>query len=133
FIAVLIIAAAVPSVEGLVAERRLKASFDAFDDLVRNAQARSMTEQRAYLIVWDKKTIFLRPEAPLNPAEAAGVAQLKADDPENFDVQFPAALLQAPPKVWVFWPSGTCEPANVTYSGKAGHWTAKYDPLTVHA
>ena len=45
-------------------------------------------------------------------------------------VSLPAALTSKPPAEWIFWPSGTCEPATVQFRGPAGAWTANYSPLT---
>jgi hypothetical protein len=45
----------------------------------------------------------------------------------------PAALSRKPAGEWIFWPTGTCEPAIVRYAGRAGTWTADYSPLTAHA
>ena len=53
---------AVPSLSGVIANRRLKQSLDSFNQLVRQAQERSVTERRAYLIVWGKNSVLLRPE-----------------------------------------------------------------------
>jgi hypothetical protein len=131
-IGVIILTLAVPSVSGLFAEQRLQKSFDRFDDLVREAQQRSMTERRAYVLGWQKEAIVLRPEVLKGDEdEDLEVARLDCEDGEAFAATFPAALEKKPDPVWVFWPSGTCEPALIAYEGKAGKWTATYDPLTV--
>ena len=44
----------------------------------------------------------------------------------------PAALSNKPAGEWVFWPTGTCEPAVVHFEGRAGTWTANYSPLTAY-
>jgi len=44
----------------------------------------------------------------------------------------PAALTKKPAGEWIFWPTGTCEPATVHYEGRAGTWTANYSSLTAH-
>jgi hypothetical protein len=48
-----------------------------------------------------------------------------------FVLNLPAALAEEHPADWVFWPSGTCEPAVVTFKGPDGSWTAKYSTLSV--
>src|SRR5437762_13324387 len=63
FILMLLLMLAVPSLSGVIASRRLKQSLDGFNNLVRQAQERSVTERRAYLIVWRKSGVLLRPEA----------------------------------------------------------------------
>ena len=50
---------AVPSLQGVLADRKLRASLDAFNNLVREAQERSVSEDRAYLIVWTDKNVFV--------------------------------------------------------------------------
>ena len=62
FILLLILVLAVPSLSGVIANRRLKQSLDSFNHLVQQAQERSVTERRAYLIAWGKNSVVLRPE-----------------------------------------------------------------------
>ncbi|MGZ5020820.1 MAG: prepilin-type N-terminal cleavage/methylation domain-containing protein, partial [Chthoniobacterales bacterium] len=47
FILLLILMLAVPSMSGVLADRRLRRSLDAMNDLVRTAQERSVNEHRA--------------------------------------------------------------------------------------
>ena len=63
FILMLLLMLAVPSFTGVIANRRLKESLDGFNNLVRQAQERSVTERRPYLIVWGKNNVVVRPEA----------------------------------------------------------------------
>ena len=58
----LLLMLAVPSLSGVIANRRLKQSLNSFNQLVRQAQERSVTERRAYLIAWGKSSVLLRPE-----------------------------------------------------------------------
>lgn len=132
-IMVVIMMLAVPSINGVLADRRLRRSLDEFNGLVRKAQERSIAERRAYLIVWDKGVIGLRPEGLLKGEDPAPVAILKLGRDESFRLTFPAALENEPPSEWIFWPSGNCEPAVVTYRGMNGGWTAKYSALTARA
>jgi len=53
---------AVPSMTGVAASRRLNQFLNGFNDLVRQAHERSVTERRPYLIVWRKNSVLLRPE-----------------------------------------------------------------------
>src|SRR3954471_24393842 len=55
---------AVPSVSGVLADRRLRHSLDEFNKLVQQAQERSVLEHRAYLISWEKESVVLGPETP---------------------------------------------------------------------
>ena len=63
FILLLIVMIAVPSLTGVMADHRLRRSLDDFNNLVRQAQERSVSERRPYLLVWSRNTISLRPMA----------------------------------------------------------------------
>jgi hypothetical protein len=127
----LILVLAVPSLSGVVANRRLKQSLDSFNQLVHQAQERSVTERRAYLIVWGKNSAQLRPEVFAEGEEEKPTAVLRLGKGSWIRISLPAALLGKPPAEWIFWPSGACEPATVQFRGPAGGWTASYSPLTV--
>jgi prepilin-type N-terminal cleavage/methylation domain-containing protein len=132
FIAVMVITIAVPSVSGVLAEQRMKRSFETFDELVRKAQELSMKERVTYQIKFHAESLVLEPadigdfSQGENPPEVA----LSVKQEENFDLQLPASLIPDPPPEWTFWPNGTCEPAIITYRGSHGDWRATYDPLT---
>ncbi len=64
FILALLLLLALPSVSGVMADRRLKQSLDAMNKIVRKAQERSVQERRSYVIEWQKRAIVLRPESP---------------------------------------------------------------------
>lgn len=130
FILLLILVLAVPSLTGVIANRRLKQSLDNFNQLVSQAQERSVNERRPYLIVWGKNSVVLRPETFAEGEEEKPTAVLGLTKGSWIRISFPAALLGKPPAEWIFWPSGTCEPAIVQFRGPAGVWTAKYSPLT---
>ena len=130
FILLLLLMLAVPSLSGVIANRRLKQSLDSFNQLVRQAQERSVTERRAYLIVWGKSSVLLRPEVFTKDEEEKATAVLRLPKGSWIKISLPAALIGKPPAEWIFWPSGTCEPAIVQFRGPAGTWTADYSPLT---
>ena len=58
------------------------------------------------------------------------LARLADHSPEAKAEIVPAAIEEEPPSEWVFWPSGNCEPAVVTYKGPLGAWKANYSPLS---
>ena len=89
-----------------------------------------MTERRAYLIVWGKNSAQLRPEVFAEGEEEKPTAVLRLGKGSWIRISLPAALLGKPPAEWIFWPSGTCEPATVQFRGPVGGWTANYSPLT---
>ena len=130
FILLLLLLLAVPSLSGVIADRRLKQSLDSFNQLVRQAQERSVTERRAYLIVLGKNSVLLRPETFTDHEEEKPTAVFRLSKGSWIKVSLPAALISKPPAEWIFWPSGTCEPATVQFRGAAGAWTANYSPLT---
>ena len=123
---------AVPSLEGVFTDRKLRASLDGFNKLVRQAQERSVAEHRAYLIVWGDKDVILQPEAFAKNEEKKAVATFTLEHGTVLTLTLPAALSAKPPGEWIFWPTGTCEPAIVRFAGRAGTWTANYSPLTAY-
>ena len=130
-IGVMIILLAVPSISGLLAEQRLKESFERFDQLVAAAKLKSVTEQRTYALAWDRKGIALRALGTHESGSDEGAEnRLVFEKDESFEFLRPAALLKDAPSEWVFWRNGTCEPAQISFHGKAGSWLVNYDPLT---
>lgn len=130
-IGLLLLGLAVPSVAGLLAEQRLKETFERFDDFVRQAQKRSVSERRAFVMNWDQTGISLEPAEPVAEDRGQEWPRLDFGDDESIALERPAALAEKPPAQWPFWRSGTCEPAVVVFNGPAGGWTVRYDALTV--
>lgn len=130
FILMLLLMLAVPSLSGVIASRRLKQSLDGFNNLVRQAHERSVTERRPYLIVWGKNSVLLRPEVFAEDEEATPTAVFSLSKGTLLRLSLPAALTGNHSAEWIFWPSGNCEPATVQFKGPAGLWTANYSPLT---
>jgi type II secretory pathway pseudopilin PulG len=126
----LLLLLAVPSLSGVIANRRLKQSLDGFNQLVQQAQQRSVTERRPYLLVWGKSTVMLRPEVFAEGDEDKPTAVFRLGKGTWLQLSLPAALEGKHPSEWIFWPSGNCEPAIVQFKGPAGTWTANYSPLT---
>jgi prepilin-type N-terminal cleavage/methylation domain-containing protein len=62
FILLLLLLLAVPSLNGVLADRRLRRSLDTFNKLVQQAQQLSIEQRRPYLLIWDRADIELRPE-----------------------------------------------------------------------
>src|SRR5688572_1214332 len=133
FIMVIVLMLAVPSLNGVLADRRLRRSLDAFNGMVRQAQERSVTERRAYLIVFHDGKVGLKPESLMKDEESEPVAMFALARDESLKFAFPAAMMEDPPPEWIFWPSGNCEPAIVSYRGKDGGWTVNYSALTGRA
>jgi type II secretion system protein H len=132
-IMMLLMMLAVPSMEGVLADRRLRRSLDEFNKIVREAQERSIAERRSYLITWHDGKVGLRAEGLGRGEDSEPLVKLKLARNESLKISFPAALMEKPPPEWIFWPSGNCEPAVVRYQGKDGNWTASYSALTARA
>ena len=130
FILLLLLVMAVPSFTGVIANRRLKQSLDEFNNLVHQAQERSVAERRSYLIVWSKNNVAVRPEAFAENEEVKAKAEFRPNRGSTLALSLPVALAEKYPAEWIFWPSGTCEPATVRFQSPAGSWTANYSPLT---
>jgi prepilin-type N-terminal cleavage/methylation domain-containing protein len=130
FILALLLLLALPSVSGVLADRRLKRSLDAMNEIVRTAQEHSVQERRAYVLEWQKRAVVLHPEAPKEDDPATPTATLALAKGDAYVLRLPAALDKGPFAKWVFWPSGTCEPAMVRFKGPAGAWEVNYAPLS---
>jgi type II secretory pathway pseudopilin PulG len=133
FILMLVLLLAVPSLNGVIADKRLRRSLEGFNNLVRQAQGRSVAERRAYLIVWREKEIVLRPEVFAKDEKAKVLSEFQLDRGDVLKLTLPAALTKNPPAEWIFWPSGTCEPAVIEFSGRDGSWSASYSALSARA
>jgi prepilin-type N-terminal cleavage/methylation domain-containing protein len=130
FILLLLMMLAVPSLNGVLAERRLHRTYDEFNKLTQQAQQLSMKERRPYLIVWRRGKITLQPEGFAKDEQKKPTATLQVGEGEVFSLTLPAALAKNPAPEWIFWPSGNCEPAIVGFKGRDGTWTADYSALT---
>src|SRR5437763_713413 len=132
-ILVLLMMLAVPSMNGVLADRRLRRSLDSFNAVVREARERSVKERRSYLIVLFEGKIGLRPEGLSRGENPEPEMRWKLGRNESLKIGFPAALAEEIPPEWIFWASGNCEPAVVTYKGNDGSWKANYSALTAQS
>lgn len=129
FILLLLMLLAVPSLNGVLADRRLHRTYDEFNRLTQQAQKLSTEERRPYLIRWGRGNITLQPETFAKGEEKKPASVLQAGG-NVFTLTLPAALTKHPPPEWIFWPSGNCEPAIVGFKGRDGTWTASFSALT---
>src|SRR2546423_3803141 len=132
-ILVLLMMLAVPSMNGVLADRRLRKSLDSFNAVVREARERSVKERRPYLIVLFEGKVGLRPEGVSRGENREPEVKWKLTRNESLKIGFPAALVDEIPPEWIFWPSGNCEPAVVTFKGTDGSWKANYSALTAQS
>src|SRR2546430_16372522 len=129
FILLLLLSLAVPSLNGVLADKRLHRSLDRFNELVRQAHERSLAEHRAYLMVWNNAFITLQPAAFLKTEEHQPIDTMPITRHEKWRPRPPAAVLKKGPGVRVFWGSGVCEPAPIRFAGDDGSWTTADSPL----
>ena len=130
FILLLLVSLAVPSLNGVLAGKRLHRSLDRFNDLVRQAHERSLAEHRAYLIVWNDSFISLQPAAFLKTEEHQPIDTIPITRHDRWSLELPAALMKKVPPEWVFWESGVCEPARIKFASNDGSWTTEYSALS---
>ncbi len=127
FIALLMVGIALPSLAGLVQNRKAERSFEAFDSLARQARSLALQNGRAYVLRWEKEAILLQPEEPTSTSPQEPLGELLFSQGEAMpQPTFDAALTRERAPIWTFWPNGTCEPLTVTHAG----WNARYHPLT---
>ncbi len=130
FILMLLFTLAVPSLTGVLADKRLHRSLDRFNELVRQAHERSLAEHRAYLIVWNDAQVILQPAAFLKTEEHQPIDTMPITRHEKWRLELPAALSKKTPAEWIFWESGVCEPARIRFASDDGSWTTEYSPLS---
>src|SRR5437867_13292557 len=92
FILLLLLTLAVPSVTGVLEDKRLHRSLDRFNELVRQAHERSLAEHRAYLIVWNDVQMSLQPAALLNTEPHEPIDTMPIARQENWRLERAAAL-----------------------------------------
>src|SRR5438046_5024807 len=92
FILLLLVLLAVPSLNGVLADKRLHRSLDRFNDLVREAHERSLAEHRAYLIVWNDTFISLKPAAFLKIEEHQLIDTISITRRERWSLVLRSAL-----------------------------------------
>lgn len=129
-IGLLIVSLSVPSIRGVVAEQNLKASFEKFDEFVRKAQQRAVSERRTYVLVWEEQGVSLRPLEPKEEERGAEGERLSLNEGETLFIERPAAMVKKPEAQWAFWRSGLCEPVIIAYDGPEGTWKVEYNALT---
>jgi hypothetical protein len=92
-----------------------------------------VAEHRPYLMVWEKASVAVRPEVLRKEDDPKPIGEIPLARNESLTLALTAALIKDAPAEWIFWPSGTCEPATVKFAGREGTWTARYSPLTARA
>src|SRR5436305_12538489 len=115
FILLLLILLAVPSLNGVLAGKRLHRSLDRFNDMVRQAHERSLAEHRAYLIVWNDAFITLQPAAFLKTEPHDPIDTMPIARHEKWRLELAAALSKKVPAESISWESGGCDAGRVRF------------------
>src|SRR5256714_13712460 len=110
FILLLLLTLAVPSLNGVLADKRLHRSLDRFNELVRQAHERSLAEHRAYLIVWNDAFITLQPAAFLKTEPHDPIDTMPIARHEKGRLQVPAAVVKKVNAGGIFLEAGVCGP-----------------------
>src|SRR5438477_11338269 len=113
FILLLLLTLAVPSLNGVLADKRLHRSLDRFNQLVRQAHERSLAEHRAYLIVWNDNYISLQPAAFLKTEKHQPIDTIPITRHDRRSLELPAAQMQKVPAEWIYCESVIYEPARI--------------------
>jgi hypothetical protein len=130
-LALLVFAIAIPAVDGVFAAGRLQGTIDTFDDFVSTARDKSVAEGRVYIMVWSKKEIRLVADGPQREGLDEMQQVFTPGDGEIYSLILPSAIDADPAPEWTFWPTGTCEPATITFRGPKGTWEVRYAALSV--
>src|SRR5947207_5587539 len=133
FILLLLLTLAVPSLNGVLADKRLHRSLDRFNELVRQAHERSLAEHRAYLIVWNDAFITLQPAAFLKTEPHEPIDTMPITRREKWQLELPAALSKKVPAEWIFWESGVWEPARIRFASDDGRSEEHTSALQSHS
>lgn len=130
-IGMMLILLAVPSVAGLLADQRLRETWDRFEQLVNTARLKSIRTQQPCRLVWERHRIILEAVNP-KAGESAEMSSLPMADNEGYELTRTAALITPAPEEWTFWPNGACEPVVVRYHGRSGRWQVRFDAFNPH-
>ncbi|MBS0657949.1 MAG: type II secretion system protein [Verrucomicrobia bacterium] len=125
----LLLALAVPAVDGIFASGKLQKTLDTFDEFVTGVREQAVSEQRTLIIVWKKKEMVVLPDGLVNDPDAEPLKTFTPGDAQTYNFFPKASLEKNPAAEWTFWANGTCEPAEVSYAGDSGTWTVSYSAL----
>jgi hypothetical protein len=128
-IAIVVLTLAVPAFTDAIEGKGLDGTFKEFDDFVRKARARAVSEHRDFVLIWQKEGITLEPNIP-SAEDADAEVDMYAFGDAVIAIERPYALTPKPPAEWPIWRSGTSEPVRIHYEGPLGKWTAEYDALS---
>src|SRR3982751_3606960 len=96
-IMVIILLLAIPSLEGVLADKRLRRSLDDFNKLVNEARERSVTEHRAYLLTLDGTSVDVHPEVLTKEEQPPPPPPSPFHVGDAVKIVFPAALTKEQP------------------------------------
>ncbi len=128
-IAIVVLAMAVPAFTDAMEGRGVDGTFKDFENFVRKARERAVSERRDYILVWQKEGITMEASIP-SAEDADAEIDMFAFGDAAISIERPYALTPKPPAEWPIWRSGTSEPVRIHYEGPLGKWTAEYDALS---
>ena len=121
---------AVPSLNGVLAYKRLRRSFEGLTVCVKPKSGAWRSIEPSDCL--GTEGVALRPENFLRKKEKpTETAALPLAHGEVLKLKMSVALTKKPPGEWIFWPSGICETV-VGIKGRDGTWTAS-SALTARA
>src|SRR5689334_5547463 len=94
-IALIVLAIAIPTMATIFTGKSLEDSFTEFDNFVRKARERTLSEGRAYVLIWHKEGITLEPETPTADDSEAEVEMFSFGD-AKVSLERPVALMEKP-------------------------------------
>lgn len=125
----LLLALAVPTVDGIFASGRLQKTLDDFDEFVVSVREQAMSEQRTLVIVWRKKDMLVLPDGRVDDPDVEPIKTFTPGDGQIYTFAPTASMEKNPAPEWTFWANGSCEPAEVSFSGAPGNWLVTYSAL----
>ncbi len=129
----LILSVGLPSMTGQTRMRKLQTAYDRFDAFVAKAQQQSARDGKPYVLAWTSKGTVRLVAAAASDDTGKKIPLVDTFAPEDgghYTLQRGAALTREPAMRWTFWPTGNCEPVNISYEAPAGTWSASYSPLS---
>ncbi|MEY5025293.1 MAG: hypothetical protein RLZZ244_821 [Verrucomicrobiota bacterium] len=135
-VALLMLAIAVPSVSGVLAERRLRDRMVEFEAVVRTAAQRARESGAEVRLQWLKGGLGFQSDQVAGPsggrigAEEKPVLVFEFEKDERFELKRVAARDKSPAPEWSFWPAGLREPVEVAYSGNKGWWVLRFGAVS---
>ena len=126
-IALMMIGLALPSMRGLLAEKRLRERMAEFEEVVRQAASLAKSSRQEVRIRWFKEGLGVVTENTRADEVPSIAFEFQKD--EVLELRRVAARQGNPPPEWSFWPNGIREPVEVACSSPQGVWGLRFGPF----